>query len=301
MKRKRSTPRSTLKKDDSYFNDSLENIRSIKMNRSEEKNKFGKRIVYWILLIIGEIFGIISVVLVGFFYPKDGRYGNYDWETNPFSYHPLFMTIGLLFCYGNGIILYRTFPKTKKILMKSFHGFVLISSLAFAAAGLAAIIRSKNQGQRPHFFTYHSWIGITTLTLFVFQWILGFISFLFPQLSLSFRQVYLPRFVLFLLEIWKSFVFFSSHRFWGKTIFVCSVIAILTGLSEHGIGTSFFTPNDEQQSRRYIMNFFAGFTSLFSLIILYLLSNPDYQRPTEPYQDTTQHNIRSISVVYWVE
>ena len=184
-----------------FFGEYLIDYTTIKMNRSEEKSIFRKKIVYWILLIVGEIFGIISVILVGLFYPKDGRYGNYDWEKNPFSYHPLLMTIGLLFCYGNGIILYRTFPKTKKLLVKIFHGFVLISSLVFAAVGLAAIIRTKNLAQRPHFFTYHSWIGITTLTLFVFQWILGFISFLFPQLSLSFRQFYLPRFGLFLLEI----------------------------------------------------------------------------------------------------
>lgn len=162
--------------------------------------------------------------------------------------------------------------------------------------GLAAIIRSKNLGQRPHFFTYHSWIGITTLTLFVFQWILGFISFLFPQLSLRFRQFYLPRLVqVFLIFVCRiSFCF--SHRFWGKTIFICAVIAILTGVSEHGMTTSFFKKNDEEQSRRFILNFFAGFTSLFALIVLYLLSNKDYQRPPETHQETVQH--RSISVVY---
>lgn len=98
-------------------------------NQAGEKKIISQRIVYFLLLILGEIFGVISVILVGFFYPRDGPYGNYDWQANPFSYHPLLMTIGLLFCYGNGILLYRTFVKSNKLLVKIFHGFVLISAL----------------------------------------------------------------------------------------------------------------------------------------------------------------------------
>jgi hypothetical protein len=47
------------------------------------------------------------------------------------------------------------------------------------------------------------------------------------------------------------------------------------------MATSFFTDGDVQRTRRLIMNFFGVFTSLFTLIIIYLLSNPDYQRPPE--------------------
>jgi ABC-type transport system involved in multi-copper enzyme maturation permease subunit len=76
-------------------------------------------------------------------------------------------------------------------------------------------------------------------------------------------------------------MFHFSHRLWGKIIFLSAVATILMGLSEYGMTTSFFTPNDTQRSRRLIMNFFALFASLFTLIIIYLLSNPDYQRPPE--------------------
>jgi len=38
---------------------------------------------------------------------------------------------------------------------------------------------------------------------------------------------------------------------------------------------------DPQRKRRLIINFFGVFTSLFSLIVIYLLSNPDYQRPPD--------------------
>ena len=156
---------------------------------------------YRLLLGFAELFGISSVILVGLFFDKSVSTTTYNWSTNPFSYHPLLMTIGLLFCYGNAIILYRTFKKTPKLLMKILHAIFLIASLALAAGGLAAIIRSKNLGNRPHFMTFHSWLGLTTLILFALQWICGFVSFLVPRLSLETRRKYMPRYKFILIYI----------------------------------------------------------------------------------------------------
>ncbi len=80
-----------------------------------------------------------------------------------------------------------------------------------------------------------------------------------------------------------------SHRLWGKIIFLSAVVTILTGLSEYGMTSSFFTADDKERSRRLIMNFFGVFTSLFTLIVIYLLSNPDYQRPADTTLDRTTH------------
>ncbi|CAF3225598.1 unnamed protein product [Rotaria sp. Silwood2] len=223
---------------------------------------------YPILLFLGEIFGLLSVILVGLLFDRRVSSNVYDWTTNPFSYHPVMMTIGLLFCYGNAILLYRTFKQTSKLMMKIFHACFLIISLTLSIFGLAAIIQSKIISNRPHFMTFHSWIGIATIGLFAFQWICGFISYLFPKLSLDIRKGYMP-----------------THRLWGKIIFLSSVVAILTGLSEHGMTSSFFTMNDIQQPRRLIMNLFGVFASLFSLIVIYLLSNSDYQRPPDQIDD----------------
>jgi cytochrome b-561 len=148
---------------------------------------------YLILLTIGEIFGLISVILVGLFFKQNGFYPTYDWEKNPFSYHPLMMTLGLLFCYGNAILVYRTFKQIPKLWVKILHAVLLLISLLFTLIGLTAIIRSKNLGNRPHWMTYHTWIGLTTIILFVLQWICGFVSFLAPKLSLEYRAKYLPR------------------------------------------------------------------------------------------------------------
>ncbi|CAF1401248.1 unnamed protein product [Rotaria sordida] len=228
---------------------------------------------YSILLCLGEIFGLLSIILVGLLFDRRVSSDVYNWKTNPFSYHPLMMTIGLLFCYGNAILLYRTFKQIPKLMVKIFHACFLIISLTLGTFGLAAIIRSKIITNRPHFMTFHSWIGIATIGLFVFQWICGFISYLFPKLSLDIRKGYMP-----------------THRLWGKIIFLSSVASILTGLSEHGMTSSFFTMNDIQQSRRLVIIFFGIFTSLFSFIVIYLLSNSDYQRPPDQTDEKSVPN-----------
>ena len=151
------------------------------------------RLLYNILVIIAELLGLISVILVGLMFDEKYFLTGYSWEKSPFPYHPLMMTIGLLFCYGNAIILYRTFKGTAKLVVKIFHALLLLASLVFALVGLAAIIRNKNINNRPHFMTYHSWLGLTVLILFVFQWIVGFVTFLIPTTSLEIRRLYIPR------------------------------------------------------------------------------------------------------------
>jgi multisubunit Na+/H+ antiporter MnhG subunit len=78
-------------------------------------------------------------------------------------------------------------------MMKILHACLLIGSLVFASIGLAAIIRSKTVGKRSHFMTYHSWLGIVTIGLFVSQWVCGFLCFLVPKCNLDVRQAYMPR------------------------------------------------------------------------------------------------------------
>ena len=150
-------------------------------------------LTYGLLLGAAEIFGLISVILVGLFFDPNVYTSTYNWTTNPFSYHPLLMTLGLLFCYGNAIVLYRTFRQTPKLTVKILHAVFLIASLVIAAVGFAAIIRSKNLGKRPHFMSFHAWLGLATLILFTLQWMCGFVSFLLPKLSLETRRKYMPR------------------------------------------------------------------------------------------------------------
>ena len=150
---------------------------------------------YPILLISAEIFGLLSLILIGLIFDKN-HYGptfEYDWTKQPFSYHPLMMTIGLLFSYGNAIILYRTLKHVPKYKVKLAHAICLLGSLVFTIVGFVAIIRQKNLGNASHFMTFHSWLGLTTIILFFLQWICGFVCFLIPQMPIEIRKLYMPR------------------------------------------------------------------------------------------------------------
>ena len=52
-----------------------------------------------------QVVGLIMVVLVGVWM---GNYrGGFGWDVSTvFNYHPLFMTIGMIYLYGNGMCCY---------------------------------------------------------------------------------------------------------------------------------------------------------------------------------------------------
>jgi cytochrome b-561 len=110
--------------------------------------------------------------------------------------------------------------KTKKIYVKIVHAGLLLTSLILGIVGLVAVFDSHNKPipPIPNMYSLHSWIGLTSVILFGLQWILGFLSFLFPKLSDNFRRFYLPH-----------------HKFWGVVIFALCCIAAVIGITEKAL------------------------------------------------------------------
>lgn len=64
------------------------------------------RSLFMALVTISQIFGVGSVVLMGIWLGK--FQGGFGWgykNAHKFNYHPLFMTIGLIFIYGDGKLI----------------------------------------------------------------------------------------------------------------------------------------------------------------------------------------------------
>ena len=140
-----------------------------------------------------------------------------SFQSNPdkqFNLHPVLMTTGLIFLYGDGtccfphieqiyhawlsfaaILVYRVFLNLSKIKTKILHATLLVASLLCASIGLKAVFDSHNLSHPPaaNLYSLHSWIGLSTVILFGVQWIVGFIAFLYPKLSEDFRKMYMPR------------------------------------------------------------------------------------------------------------
>lgn len=219
-----------------------------------------------LMVLSSQIVGVLAIILLAVFF---GQYrGGFSWTsdlTKEFNYHPLFMTLGMVFFYGDAILAYRVFRDVKKLRVKILHGSLLALSLIFASIGLKAVFDSHNLSNPPteNLYSLHSWVGMTAVVFFGLQWVCGFVSFLFPKLSEDLRRAYMP-----------------SHKFWGKTIFILAVAAVLMGITEYCIFKKLYN-NEETRHQKNIINFFGVFVVIFATIILYLVSNPGYQRPPD--------------------
>ena len=228
------------------------------------------------IFALAQLFGITIVVLISIW---SGHYlGGFAWQSNPglqFNWHPLLMTIGMVYLYGNGILMYRINPKTQKMKLKLLHAFIMLVVLVMVVIGLKAVFDSHDLNpcsENPdelcpiaNMFSYHSWIGITTVVLFAMQWFLGFITFLLPGVTLKLKANYLP-----------------LHAFFGITIFVCACASVLLGMIEQilfFIGGGKYT---QFHPVGVMANCIAVFVIIFATAVVYLATNPRFKRQEKP-------------------
>lgn len=134
----------------------------------------------------------------------------------------------------------------RKKNLKIAHASTFVCVMFLTIFGLIAVFDSHNYARPPipNLYSLHSWIGLAAVILFglqvitcyiiaikketckrekknhkshkfEFQWIGGFVTFLYPQLRGSYKSTLLP-----------------YHIFFGLLGYVLEVIAALLGLSE---------------------------------------------------------------------
>ena len=118
--------------------------------------------------------------------------------------------------------MYRLFRNTTKLYVKILHGLVHVAVLVFASIALKAVFDSHNLAAKPipNLYSLHSWVGLAAVILFGLQWVMGFVSFLFPTFSDELRRNYLPH-----------------HKFWGLVVFGLCCAAALMGITEKALFT----------------------------------------------------------------
>merc|ERR1711997_261856 len=140
-----------------------------------------------------------------------------------FNWHPILMTISLIFLYGNGALIYRVIPprnESHKLKLKIGHAGTMLVAFILMVIGLQAAFDSHNLADppKPNMYTLHSWVGLLAAILFGCQWTLGFLAFLFPKFSGDIRALLLP-----------------VHQYFGSTILVLAAAAALMGHLEKAI------------------------------------------------------------------
>ncbi|VDP37743.1 unnamed protein product, partial [Soboliphyme baturini] len=168
------------------------------------------------VFVLSQTFGITSVILIALWMGNyDGGYGWSDQPDQMFHYHPLLMSIGLLFVFGEAILIYRVFRYERKMVTKLAHAILHTIVFTLIVIALHAVFTSHQLNRVPNLYSLHSWVGLSVVLLFSMQYLCGLVTFLFPGLSLPTKQWYLP-----------------IHQVFGVVIFVAASATALMGISE---------------------------------------------------------------------
>lgn len=231
-------------------------------DRMDRQSRSSPR-VFNVVVTASQAVGILVVVLVALW--MSHYRGGFAWSSNPsleFNYHPVLMTIGLIFLYAEAIIIYRVFAKYPKGIVKAMHGVIQAIALLFTVVGLKAVLDSHNLPAKPipNFYSMHSWLGLLTIGLFILQLVAGFAILVWPGGTDAFRKAYM-----------------DNHRFFGIAIFCLACATALTGTVEKTL----FTIKDVYSKlppEAYVINFFGISIVVFACLIVFIATKSDWKR-----------------------
>ncbi|RUS75207.1 hypothetical protein EGW08_017023 [Elysia chlorotica] len=225
----------------------------------------------WVVLLV-QLLGVVSVVITAVWMGHFSQ-GGFAWTEDPakeFSYHPLFMVIGLIFLYGDGILAYRVFRNDRKFYIKILHGGMHVAALIFASVGLKAVFDSHNLADPPlaNLYSLHSWLGLLVVIGFGLQWVLGFACFLLPWLGMSIRTMYMP-----------------YHTFWGVTLLILATATALMGITEKAIFSMAKNGYTSHSREGTLINCLGLILVIFTGLVVYLVTKPEYKRQPAPDEE----------------
>jgi len=208
--------------------------------------------IMWLTLAVQVLGGSCLALVVVWF----GKYDNgYSWATgNPavFSWHPTLMTMGMLVCFSNAAISYRSFSALSRPSRKLLHGTLNFLAWVFLVIGLRAVFRFHDEKLGPdgqpapikNMYSLHSWLGLSTAVVFSAQFLIGFVSFAYPKLGAEQRTALVPK-----------------HALAGSLILVCLVAStVSTGVLEKMTFGGDCNKNGELTTKCVVANLFGMFS-----------------------------------------
>uniref|UniRef100_A0A803N400 ascorbate ferrireductase (transmembrane) n=1 Tax=Chenopodium quinoa TaxID=63459 RepID=A0A803N400_CHEQI len=165
--------------------------------------------------------------------------------------HPLLMIIGVIEIGGEAIMAYKTIPGAKRT-QKKVHLMLHLVALITGIVGIYAVFKFHKELSIPHLYTFHSWLGISTICLYGLQWILSFITFAFPHSKSTARAAVAP---------W--------HVFGGIVIFLLAICTAVMGLVE-----KFTFLKLQRTQEALVVNFTGLMIILFSIMVGLVVTFP---------------------------
>jgi len=223
-----------------------------------------------VLYVLTQLCGLTLIVLMGIWV---GAYmGGTDWRDEPkqeFYWHPILMTIGLIYLYGNGILVYRGFRNCRKKTLKLTHAAIHMSAFILTVIALVAAFDSHNLVNPPiaNMYTLHSWLGLSAVLLFCLQYVGGFVMFLVPGAKESLKIAMMP-----------------LHIYFGLFGFVLALASALMGLTEKAIFS--IKSYNMLPPAGVIVNIMGVLFVIFGGLVVYLATERGYKR--QPIPEDTQ-------------
>ena len=218
------------------------------------------------LFAAAQVFALLSVVLVIIW--GNQYLGGFDWSKpgQRFNWHPVLMVVAFVFLYGNGMLIYRLMRDEPKPRLKLIHASLNGLAFLLAVVGLIAVFSFHNENHIPNMYSLHSWIGLGTVILFGSNLVGGAAFFLLPQMPDYWRAAILP-----------------LHVYGGQAALLLIVVSVISGTTEKAFfkltGKTAESPAYSALSAEaYLLNFLGVSVVLFSLIVGYTVTRPQYKR-----------------------
>lgn len=224
-----------------------------------------------------QVLGVASVVITGVWM---GHYhGGFAWDgsSQQFNVHPLCMVLGMIFLYGDAIMVYRVFRNETKRSVKILHAVLHLLVLIISIVGIVAVWQNHNSRNIPHMYSLHSWCGMLTFVVFIAQWLIGFCFFLFPGATAWLRSLYLP-----------------LHMFFGVALFGLATATCLLGIMEKLLFAISETYS-EFVPEGVLANTLGLLLLAYGVLIGYVVTREEFKRPPHPEEEALSVHFKTLT------
>ncbi|KAK6781929.1 hypothetical protein RDI58_019725 [Solanum bulbocastanum] len=157
---------------------------------------------------------ITTLLLVWLLHFREGISFTSTNKIKLFNLHPFFMVIGFVLVSGEAIMAFTTIPARRRT-RKYFHVFLHFIALGCCIVGLFAVFKFQHDTAKVDLLTLHSWIGISTVSLYALLYFVSFLVFFFPG-----------------AQNWRRARLAPWHVLYGITVFFMAIVSTETGLIE---------------------------------------------------------------------
>lgn len=230
------------------------------------------------VFIAAQVAGLLSIGFIVIWCHE--FLGGFGWVSpkQRFNWHPVLMTVGFVYAYGNGMMIYRVLRKEEKPKLKLIHGGINAFALVCAIIAQIAVFSFHNEANIPNMYSLHSWIGLGVTILYTAMLATGVVVFLLPGTPVYARAKVLP-----------------LHVFTGNVLLALIVVTVISGIKEKAFFSFFYakpgSPKYQDLTREaWLLNLAGIAVVVFAILVGYITTQPQYKRQPLP-QEGPAHDV----------